>query len=192
MMSHPLTLEALCPIDRGTPDVDGAPISDISDREINTILDQISRVKGHQITVILDCCHSGGATRSPPSAMVKIRYIRPIEQLSLEDLLSTVDEHLKRVPGCQSVLSKGWRPNMGSHVVLAACSKFESALELPSKKGVNGAFTQALIRALRHGDLGADASYMDLLDELELQWNNPYQAPLVAGTHKMASLWFKD
>ncbi|KAK0227262.1 hypothetical protein EDD85DRAFT_750788, partial [Armillaria nabsnona] len=57
------SIEALCPMDRNTLDVNGAPIPDISDREINTILTQISRVKGHRITFILDCCHSSSVTR---------------------------------------------------------------------------------------------------------------------------------
>ncbi|KAK0451917.1 hypothetical protein EV421DRAFT_1683741, partial [Armillaria borealis] len=56
-------IEAFCPIDRDTIDSSGIPIPDISDRELNTILSQISRTKGHRITVILDCCHAGGMTR---------------------------------------------------------------------------------------------------------------------------------
>ncbi|KAK0429546.1 hypothetical protein EV421DRAFT_1662480, partial [Armillaria borealis] len=43
------TVEALCPMDRGST------IPDISDREINIILKQICRSKGHRITVFLDC-----------------------------------------------------------------------------------------------------------------------------------------
>ncbi|KAK0460585.1 uncharacterized protein EV420DRAFT_1255628, partial [Desarmillaria tabescens] len=57
-------VEALCPIDRGvTADSDGIPVPDISDREFNTILSLIARAKGSRITVILDCCHSGGVSR---------------------------------------------------------------------------------------------------------------------------------
>ncbi|KAK0227237.1 hypothetical protein EDD85DRAFT_727215, partial [Armillaria nabsnona] len=50
-------VEALCPMDRGST------IPDISDREMNIILKQICRSKGHRITVFLDCCHSTSATR---------------------------------------------------------------------------------------------------------------------------------
>ncbi len=59
-------IETLCPIDRDTLDANGVLIPDISDRELNTLLTQISREKGHRITVILDCCHSGGVSRSLP------------------------------------------------------------------------------------------------------------------------------
>ncbi|PBK90972.1 hypothetical protein ARMGADRAFT_872604, partial [Armillaria gallica] len=49
------SIEALCPIDRGDLDANDIPIPDISDREINAILTEISRSKGHHITFILDC-----------------------------------------------------------------------------------------------------------------------------------------
>ncbi|KAK0227287.1 hypothetical protein EDD85DRAFT_756573, partial [Armillaria nabsnona] len=48
-------VKALCPMDRHTLDPNGDRIPDISDREINTILTEISRVKGHRITLIQDC-----------------------------------------------------------------------------------------------------------------------------------------
>ncbi|KAK0452853.1 peptidase C14, caspase domain-containing protein, partial [Desarmillaria tabescens] len=55
---------ALCPVDRTTPHDNGVGvIPDISDREINIILSEIAGTKGCHITVILDCCHSSGATR---------------------------------------------------------------------------------------------------------------------------------
>ncbi|KAK0219720.1 hypothetical protein EDD85DRAFT_728376, partial [Armillaria nabsnona] len=59
----PKFVEAFCPMDRGTLDSSGVPIPSITDRELNTILSQISRTKGHRITVILDCCHAGSVTR---------------------------------------------------------------------------------------------------------------------------------
>ncbi|PBK84490.1 hypothetical protein ARMGADRAFT_974215, partial [Armillaria gallica] len=47
-------IQALCPVDRTASGID-ISIHDISDREINTILAEISRVKGNHITLILDC-----------------------------------------------------------------------------------------------------------------------------------------
>ncbi|KAK0494020.1 caspase domain-containing protein [Armillaria luteobubalina] len=61
-------IEALCPIDRDTIGDDGKPVPDISDREFNIILTRISHAKGHRITVILDCCHSGSVSRGVPGA----------------------------------------------------------------------------------------------------------------------------
>ncbi|PBK90842.1 hypothetical protein ARMGADRAFT_882477, partial [Armillaria gallica] len=56
-------VEAFCPMDRNTFGSGGALVPDITDWELNTILSQISRTKGHRITFILDCCHSGSVTR---------------------------------------------------------------------------------------------------------------------------------
>ncbi|KAK0184117.1 peptidase C14, caspase domain-containing protein, partial [Armillaria mellea] len=56
-------IETLCPIDRDTLDENKKPVPDISDWEFNTILSLIARAKDHYITVILDCCCSGGVSR---------------------------------------------------------------------------------------------------------------------------------
>ncbi|KAK0431850.1 hypothetical protein EV421DRAFT_2064352, partial [Armillaria borealis] len=50
------SIEAICPIDRDTIDGSGLRVPDISDREINSIFQQISRSKGHRITFFLDAC----------------------------------------------------------------------------------------------------------------------------------------
>ncbi|PBK95018.1 hypothetical protein ARMGADRAFT_925773 [Armillaria gallica] len=55
-------IEALCPINYNTPGDNGKHVPDISNYIFNTILTLISLSKGHQITVILDCCHSGGVS----------------------------------------------------------------------------------------------------------------------------------
>ncbi|PBK82716.1 hypothetical protein ARMGADRAFT_946044, partial [Armillaria gallica] len=57
------SIETLYPMDRDMLDENGVTIPDISDREFNSILTQISHSKGHQITVILDCCHTGSITQ---------------------------------------------------------------------------------------------------------------------------------
>ncbi|KAK0194566.1 peptidase C14, caspase domain-containing protein, partial [Armillaria mellea] len=56
-------VKALCPMDRHAPNKSSVIIPDITDRELNAILKQISYAKGSQITFILDCCHTGSVTR---------------------------------------------------------------------------------------------------------------------------------
>ncbi|KAK0227328.1 peptidase C14, caspase domain-containing protein, partial [Armillaria nabsnona] len=56
-------IKAICPMDHNTPSGTSTSIPDIRDREINTILTEISCTKGCNITVILDCCYSTGNTR---------------------------------------------------------------------------------------------------------------------------------
>ncbi|KAK0222982.1 hypothetical protein EDD85DRAFT_941300 [Armillaria nabsnona] len=131
-------IEALCPIDRDTPGDDGKPVTDISDRELNAILTQISRVKGHRITVILDCCHSGGTSRDMPE--LGSRRAPSTMVATLEDMLLTGNNNLKDYPGQQSIFSRDWCPDKDSHVVLAACKpyQFAKAKEIEGENGETG------------------------------------------------------
>jgi hypothetical protein len=47
-------IEAICPVNRSNT------IPDISERELNSFLSELGAAKGPNITVILDCYHSGG------------------------------------------------------------------------------------------------------------------------------------
>ncbi|KAK0501833.1 caspase domain-containing protein [Armillaria luteobubalina] len=179
------SIEALCPLDRNTLDANGTLVPDISDREINTILSQISRFKGRRITLILDCCHSGGMTRGLPEPGV--RTVPPLT--SLEDMLLIADEGLKGLPHYKSILAQDWRPDMDSHVVLAACREYEFAKEKRGKVGFNGVFTENLIQTLKSGHLGEGATYVDLAQALP---RSRHQTPIVAGKNKYARLWFQD
>ncbi|KAK0486720.1 caspase domain-containing protein [Armillaria luteobubalina] len=137
--SHQICLcgiEAMCPSDRNTMDASNNPITDITDREFNTILTQICRAKGRKITVILDCCFSASLARAPgmPARILEgVRSLPPsrLQQAALGDALRTADNTFKGLglPEYRCILDEEWRPNMESHVVLAACSEHEFARE---------------------------------------------------------------
>ncbi len=185
-------IEALCPIDRDTINDDGQPVPDISDREFNTILALISRAKGHRVTVILDCCHSGGVSRNLPEPGA--RTASPSRLATLQDMLRTGDKNLRHYPGYQSIMSKDWYPDMDSHVVLAACKAYQFA---NSKKvegkageaGYIGIFTDSLVRVLRSGYLKKETTYADLTHYFDM---TAHQSPVVAGKHKGARIWYQD
>ncbi len=184
-------VEALCPIDRDISGADG-PIPDISDRELNTILTQISRVKGHCITVILDCCHSGGVSRglSEPGA----RTSSPTKWATPKDMLLAGDNKLRGYPGYQSILSKDWYPDMGSHVILAACKahQFAKPKMVEGKdgaKGYIGIFTDSLVRVLRSGYCTRETTYADLVHYLD---QTLHQTPVVAGERRDARIWYQE
>ncbi len=201
-------VEALCPIDRSpkhtastkTPDTNGAKSSitsdpqvpDISDREINTILAEISRNKGDHITFILDCCYSAGITRGPKEG---VRSISPLPSSSIPDMFGVADETLKHIIGYQSIKYARWRPDMDSHVVLAACNDYEQAREVEGEGDINiksnGVFTRALISAFKSADLNDKSmTYYKLIADLPLP-KNPTQYPVIAGKHKHSRLWFQ-
>ncbi|KAK0431843.1 caspase domain-containing protein [Armillaria borealis] len=165
------SIEAICPIDRDAIDSSGLRIPDISDREINSIFQQISRSKGHQITFFLDACHSGTHVRCFPEPGT--RTVPPLPRASLRRMLHIADENL----------------NMSSHVIMVACKEYEIAREVESETGYNGIFTRALIDALRSGNLSEESTYIDLLCSLPVRRG---QTPVVAGKNKSDRLWFKN
>ncbi|PBK64971.1 hypothetical protein ARMSODRAFT_961560 [Armillaria solidipes] len=185
-------IETLCPIDRDTLDANGVLIPDISDRELNTMLTLISRAKGHRITVILDCCHSGGICRGLPEPGA--RTSPPITRATLQDMLVAGENNLMHYPGYRSILVKDWLPDMSSHVVLAACRDYEYA---KAKKvqledgtaGYIGIFTDSLVRVLRSGYWKKETTYADLIHFLDKM---SHQTPVVAGKYKNARLWYQD
>jgi hypothetical protein len=59
-----LSREALVPVDAWPQD--GRPARLLWDAELNTLLRAIAQSRAH-VTCVLDCCHSAGAFRAPPS-----------------------------------------------------------------------------------------------------------------------------
>ncbi len=180
----PKFAEAFCPMDRGTLDSSGVPIPSITDRELNTILSQISRTKGHRITVILDCCHAGSITRGS-----EVRTAPPEEGASLEGMLLAAEKTLKDLPGYRSIVAEDWTPDMDSHVVVAACREDEVARAKQRGEAWGGAFTTALVKVLKLGKLREEATYMDLIETLAPRICN--QTPNVAGRRKNTRLWYQ-
>ncbi len=180
-------IEALCPVDRAPGNPFCVSIPDISDREINTILTEISRTKGHHITFILDCCYSSGATRYPDDQSHRVRSARPLPPVSIEDMFDVAHRRLKGLKNYHRIHDGDWSPDFTSHVILAACREYEQAKEDESE---NGIFTQALIEALKSDRLKAGSTYRDLIDTLRIPTSTA-QVPVVAGRHMNKRLWYK-
>ncbi|SJL17913.1 uncharacterized protein ARMOST_21482 [Armillaria ostoyae] len=168
-------IQTLCPIDRDTLDADGVPIPD-----------------GHCITVILDCCYSGGVCRNIPEPGA--RTSPPMTRATLQDMLVAGEKNLIHYPGYRSILANDWLPDMDSHVVLAACRDYEYA---KAKKvqledgtaGYIGIFTDSLVRVLRSGYWKKETTYADLVHCLD---KTSQQTPVVAVNYKNARLWYQD
>ncbi len=184
--------EALCPIDREIPGENGKPVPDISDRELNTILTLISLSKGHRITVILDCCRSGGVSRSLPEP--RARTSPRMARATFEEMLVAGDKTLKHHTGYRSILAKDWLPDMNSHVFVAACKEYQHAKEKKVKRvdgttGYNGIFTDLLVRFVQSGCWKKETTYADLCHCLD---KVSHQTPIIAGKHADARLWYQD
>ncbi|KAK0474334.1 caspase domain-containing protein [Armillaria luteobubalina] len=179
------SIEALCPMDR--TEEDDLPVPDISDREINIILKQISHAKGHRITLILDCSHSGPVLDDSPGRSGK--NIPPMSSKSLTRMLDAADDTAENFPECQSVLAPEWRPDMTSHVILAACRGREIAKEERVEIGLHGVFTESLVRTLKSGASNERSTYIDLVSSLNRSMR---QESAVAGRYKHAMLWYRN
>ncbi|KAK0462799.1 caspase domain-containing protein [Armillaria novae-zelandiae] len=180
-------IEALCPMDHEALDTDGTPVPDISDREFNSIITQISHTKGHRITVILDCCHSTNLNRSFPEEGA--RAIPPLPRASFNKMLLAADQNMQQYPGYLSISDEDWFPNMNSHVILAPCREYQLTNERRGTSGFHGVFTQRLLDTLRSGRMGKDATYIDLIDDLPWSY---FQTPVVAGERKNTRLWYQN
>ncbi|PBK92307.1 hypothetical protein ARMGADRAFT_1013524 [Armillaria gallica] len=194
-------MEALCPIDRGTPGSNDNPIPDISDWELNTIFSVLSRAKGHRITVLLDCCHAGSITRTYSGEQTA-----PLpNDTSLQDMLSAGEKGLTKLLGCETVFSEDWVPDMDSHVVIAACREEERANSWHQKKDgtkvARGVFTSLLIETLRSNVLKEGATYVNLVKavckalrrhQLRCRYQLQTQTPNVAGRRQDMRLWYQD
>jgi hypothetical protein len=138
----------------------GAP--DIRDKELALLLDA-GAARGTRVTVILDACHSGSATRGLVPA--KVRRLEPEPGRDVADPEPSPD------PAARGVL------------VLAAAQDTQGASETRLESGVvHGAFTAALLRGLRTLPPGASAEAVFLSARAALQTSGSPQEPVLHGT----------
>ncbi len=162
-------------------------IPDISDREINTILTEISRTKGSHITFNLDCCYSTGNTRGPTNVQ---RGAVPLPPSQTKNMLEEAHIRLRDLPKYHSVFDGDWKPDVSSHVALAACKDYQTADEGPGTDDRwSGVFTQALIEALKSDSFNEESTYADLICALKIP-RKTKQTPVVSG-NASARLWYQ-
>lgn len=150
--------ESLVPMDIGDPASDY-----LRDVEIAYLLRGMVE-RGLIVTLVLDSCHSGGATRSWGQAPLAVRGITTIDRTirTRESLVATREElvsHWRRIssPIKRDLKSgAGWLPNPTGYVLLAACRAHELAIEYPFDNGaISGALTYWLLDSLWDADAGA-------------------------------------
>ena len=155
--------EALCPLDFA----DGALFID---DDLGALIDRLDR--GAQLTLFMDCCHSGSNTRvagqraAPPSPDAKPRYVRPTQALQLAH--------------------RQWREREGAAIaargiehpelLFTACRSDQVAWE----SGGHGEFTLRATSVLAAGasSAAARAVHQRVVDAFGL---NPRQQPLLDG-----------
>lgn len=173
--------EGLVPTDIGTSE--GQYLRDL---ELAQLLKELVDKK-LTVTLVLDCCHSGGATRGeaeirgmdvvddkPPQATFE-----PVADLAV---LKATWESLNA--GGVRGLKAGGIPEAKEYVLLAACRQDEFAFEFPfnrETKEKNGALTYWLLDTLRQPFPGQ--TYKDLFDRIYGKIHSQFstQTPVLLG-----------
>ncbi|MEM9090059.1 MAG: caspase family protein [Cyanobacteria bacterium P01_F01_bin.53] len=178
--------EGLVPTDIGTA---GHYVRDI---EMATLLKRMTD-KGMMVTMVLDSCHSGGATRGDCGVRGSSEVdtdTKTAESLvaSREELLANWRSLTDGSGPTNSSASRqtNWIPESPQYVVLAACRPSELAFEYVVNKGANGkerhgALTYWMIDTLT--TFGNEISYRALHDRVsaKIQSKFPAQLPMLMG-----------
>jgi len=135
---------------------------DLADKELAVLIDEIT-MRGAHTVVILDCCHSGGATRELAAEDVVFRWTEPVRHP--RPASAYLEGALERQPGRPDNLREmaGSMTSRASvaHIALSACESFQKARETQAPEGMRGVFSRALLSAL--ATLGPTATYRDLV-----------------------------
>ncbi|KAH6910782.1 caspase domain-containing protein [Coprinopsis sp. MPI-PUGE-AT-0042] len=170
-------IELLCPSDMGLPlGQDGTDVVDgIPDRTICRLLNKLSRARGNNITLILDCCHSAGINRnttSPvPAGYIPRRIQRPPPLSARVDesiYEAAIDDRAARLTANPAGSFAGRFQD--SHVLMAACGREQTAFEFQG----SGLFTQSLLSALEACGV-LTTTYDGLLPRISMgKWQTPH------------------
>ncbi|HEX4962359.1 MAG TPA: caspase family protein, partial [Thermoanaerobaculia bacterium] len=136
---------------------------DLADKELRVLIAEVAARNPH-VVVILDCCHSGSATRT-------VQTTRHAEPAAKEPRPADTFWFFKAGTGLPRELGGAdhWRllPS-GRHVLLAACEDHQSAGECadPDDKP-RGRFSYHLIEAMK--EMSGDVRYRDLFKRVQTQ-----------------------
>ena len=168
-----VTREALLPVDHVNPD---GPARVLYDFELNALLARIAEGAG-DLTVVLDCCHSAGATREDLAPELRDRFcpVEGVQELSPSAVFAPLPKD-----------GEGLNPKRSSHLLVAACRACERSWEtLPAADGtVHGAFTWAFARTLEQTERAlSELRWADIWVVLRdrLTECNSLQNPLLLG-----------
>ncbi|KAF7293005.1 hypothetical protein MIND_01199800 [Mycena indigotica] len=164
------TAEVLCSYDFGQRNVVG-----LSDRSLQSMIEELSKVKGDNIAVILDSCFAPVQSPTNVRARSQTRWT-PSGKLTAKDLVTGLWEGAQKKPYPRGV--GFYNAKSAAYTLLSACSKGEKAME--SKDG--GKFTSAFLETVRETPLHS-ASYSSLLQHI-LAKIKEYQRPFFSGATK--------
>lgn len=167
--------EGIVPVDIG--EQNGQYLRDV---ELATLLKRMTD-KGLVVTIVLDSCHSGGATRGDCDIRGSNETdTTPRAQASLVASREELTSNWKALT--DGTHSSSWLPESRDYVLLAACRPTEYAYEYAANgKDRHGALTYWMIDTLKSGVTGL--TYKSLHDRIgaKIQSKFPDQSPMLLG-----------
>jgi len=140
-------------------------IPDIRNKELAALFDKFID-KGVILTCIFDCCHSGTIARGIQNSPPKFRYM-PTSDYDAKDPANPVAPNSRKD---------------SKYLILSAVQADELAQEQTDENGVpHGAFTIALLTAIKQQDVNSSASNLFTAVHAILRSNGIIQEPVMAG-----------
>ncbi|KAH7337508.1 caspase domain-containing protein [Rhizoctonia solani] len=170
-------IQVIFPYDYDLPDPQtNGPVNCIPDTTIAKLLNQLAEVRGNNITVIFDSCHSASGTRddlqSPGRRARSAEILFPIPHDIDDDIFTHDSVSLKVQRGSELLLDS----DQASHIHISACGSNQKAWEENGK----GFFTPALLDTLRRSGVD-NITYENLIKALPTL---PSQSPHCYGQNK--------
>jgi hypothetical protein len=135
---------------------------DLADKELAKLIDEVAR-KAKHVAIILDCCHSGSATRGDLRTEEAVTRRAPIDRRPrpLSSFIVSVVEAVAVTATRGLDPGSGWASaTTGRHVLLAACRDDEEAKEYNGNGLRRGAFSYFLGDTL--ATAGGELTYRDI------------------------------
>ena len=130
----------------------------LADKELRFLIHQLSQ-RGLYVTCILDCCHSGGATREMRNNEKILKKLsKEIPMRQWKDFVfsgSIQEDEIRKAKDFSKILPEG------KHVQLSACQSSQSAWEVRG----SAIFTANLLQVLQQS--GTNLSYADLFSRVK-------------------------
>ncbi|MEM7132076.1 MAG: caspase family protein [Chloroflexota bacterium] len=173
--------ESLVPCDSRTPNV-----YDLIDQELALLIEAVEK-KGAQVTIFLDCCHSGSGTRQGESTDENQPRVRKCASDERVRPMDTLVAGVKTQAGTRSTKApSGWIP-LGNHVLLAGCRDEELSYEYqsPETGQWQGATTYFFHQAMT--DFHPNMTWSDVHDIVQVNVHKEYpaQTPQLEGPGNM-------
>lgn len=153
----------------------------LRDLELGMLLQDLETA-GLIVTVVLDCCHSGGAVRGEDNS--QLGSPRGIEGVYKSDAKRDQPTNFERIQDFGRDIVSPRRRNTSGVVVLAACLEAQLAREKREGRHSYGLLTHCLLNTLRNIHRARRISTQILYQRIRasVQDSNKYQMPYLVGS----------